>query len=55
MNRCEACKFGARYDKKPAIDPRTNLEVAYWLVSGLQVHPKSKPDEERKKLREQYG
>ncbi len=55
MNNCENCKFSAIYDK----NVRSILgRIWKWHISwcpGWKGYLKSLPDENRKKLREQYS
>jgi len=55
MNRCQKCGFRARYDK----NPRSILgRIWKWHIGwcpGWKSYIKSLPDEEQKKLSEQYS
>ena len=55
MSNCENCKFRATYDK----NARSILgRIWKWHISwcpGWKAYLKSLPDENRKKLREQYS
>ena len=37
MSNCGKCRFRGIYDKNPKVFFRPHLEMAYWMVSGLEI------------------